>query len=73
MLSMVSRERLWLKLGSESEIFAGTQGERSVIGSNDRRQRLEELNIDYADYLQEYQGFFVIKCQMSHLELERYK
>ena len=36
-----------------------------------RRQKVNALEIDYPEYVQEQQGFFVIRCQMMNLELSK--
>ena len=36
-----------------------------------RRDKLQGLELDYHEYLQQYQGIFMIRCQMMNIELSK--
>jgi hypothetical protein len=36
-----------------------------------RRDKLEGLELDYHEYLQQHQGIFIIRCQMMNIELSK--
>lgn len=45
--------------------------QRSKRDSYYRREKIQGLEMDYAEYIKMYQGFFVIRCQMMNLELAK--
>lgn len=43
----------------------------SSYASNNRQNTLKNLEIEYNRYIEEYQGMFVVKCQMANQEFKQ--
>ena len=58
--------------GKRSNNFKNTNL-MSLKDSLYRRERIDSLEMEYSDYLQQFQGFFIIRCQMMNIELSMLK